>query len=385
MERAVFYDVIVVGVGGMGSAVVCHLARRGLKVVGLEQFDIPHEMGSSHGISRIIRLAYWEHPGYVPLLRRAYQLWHELEKEVDERLLFITGGIDAGEEASDTVKGALLSCKIHDLPHEQLDAAALSRRFPGYHLASGLVAVYQPDAGFLLPERCIVAHVMAAQRLGAVVHARERVTGWQAQDESVLVTTNRASYQARKLIIAAGAWASKMVPALEHLAVPERQVLIWTQPLRPEYFRLGAFPVFNMEAPEGRFYGLPVYGVPGFKFGKYHHRSQRVDDPDHMDRECHMEDEEVLRAGLRRYFPDANGPTMAMKTCLFTNSPDEHFIIDRLEDSPQVAVAAGFSGHGFKFCSVVGEIMAELVLEGSTSLDIGMFRLNRPALTRISA
>jgi len=167
--------------------------------------------------------------------------------------------------------------------------------------------------------------------------------------------------------------------------VPERQVLIWTQPLRPEYFQLGAFPVFNMEAPEGRFYGLPVYGVPGFKFGKYHHRSQRVDDPDHMDRECHMDDEEVLRAGLRRYFPDANGPTMAMKTCLFTNSPDEHFIIDRLQDSPQVAVAAGFSGHGFKFCSVVGEIMAELVLEGSTSLDIGMFRLNRPALTRISA
>jgi len=172
----VLYDVIVVGVGGMGSAVVCHLARRGLKVLGLEQFDIPHEMGSSHGISRIIRLAYWEHPGYVPLLRRAYQLWHELEKEVDERLLFITGGIDAGEEASDTVKGALLSCKIHDLPHEQLDAAALSRRFPGYRLASGLVAMYQPDAGFLLPERCIVAHVMAAQRLGAVVHARERVT-----------------------------------------------------------------------------------------------------------------------------------------------------------------------------------------------------------------
>jgi len=377
------YDVIVVGVGGMGSAAVYHLAQRGLKVLGLEQFDIPHELGSSHGVSRIIRLAYAEHPNYVPLLRRAYQLWHELEKQVDERLLFITGGIDAGEENSDTVRGALLSCKIHDLPHEQFDSVSLSRRFPGYRLATGMVAVYQPDAGFLLSERCIVAHVMAAQKLGAVVHARERVTGWQAQDKSVLVTTNRGSYQARKMIIAAGPWTSMIIPALKPFAVPERQVLIWTQPVRPEYFRLGAFPVFNMEAPEGRFYGLPVYGVPGFKFGKYHHRSERVDDLDQMDRECHIDDEEVLRAGIRQYFPDADGPTMGMKSCLFTNSPDGHFIIDRLEDSPQIGVAAGFSGHGFKFCSVVGEIMAELILEGTTSLDIGMFRLNRPAMTRM--
>jgi sarcosine oxidase len=376
------YDVIVVGVGGMGSAAVYHLARRGLKVLGLEQFDIPHEFGSSHGITRIIRLAYAEGPNYVPLLRRAYQLWRELEREVDERLLFITGGIDAGEENSDTVKGSLLSCKMHDLPHEQLDSAALSRRFPGYRLAAGMLAVYQPDAGFLLPERCIVAHVMAAQKLGGMVHARERVTSWHARDNSVSVTTDRGSYQARKIIVVAGAWASTIVPALKHLAVPERQVLIWTQPLKPEHFCWGAFPVFNLEAAEGRFYGLPVYGVPGFKFGKYHHRCERVDDLNQMDRECHIEDEEILRAGMCRYFPDACGPTMGMKTCIFTNSPDGHFIIDRLEDCPQVAIAAGFSGHGFKFCSVVGEIMAQLVVAGSTGLDIEMFRLNRPALTR---
>jgi sarcosine oxidase len=375
------YDVIVIGVGGMGSAAVYHLARRGLKVLGLEQFDIPHELGSSHGISRIIRLAYAEHPNYVPLLRRAYQLWRELETQAGERLLFVTGGIDAGEENSETIKGSLLSCKMHDLTHEQLDSASLNRRFPGYRLPAEMVAVYQPDAGFLLPERCIVTHVVAAQELGAVVHAREGVTGWQAQDENISVTTKRGSYHARKMIVTAGPWASTIIPALKNLAVPERQVLIWTQPLRPEYFRLGAFPVFNMEAHEGRFYGFPVYGVPGFKLGKYHHRSERVDDLDQMDRECHLEDEEVLRVGIRRYFPDADGPTMGMKTCLFTNSPDEHFIIDRLEDSPQVAIAAGFSGHGFKFCSVVGEIMAELIIEGNTRLDIGMFRLNRAAST----
>jgi sarcosine oxidase len=374
------YDVIVVGVGGMGSATVYHLARRGLKVLGLEQFDIPNERGSSHGVSRIIRLAYAEHANYVPLLRRAYELWRELENRVGERLLIITGGIDAGDENSATVKGSLSSCAIHDLPYECLDATALTRRFPGYRLASGMVGVYQPDAGFLLPERCIVAHVAAAQQLGAEVHARERVISWSAEQNGIVVTTDRGTYCARKMVVTAGPWARTIVPTLQELAVPERQVMIWTQPLRPECFEVGAFPVFNMEAHEGRFYGFPVFGVPGFKLGKYHHRSERVDDLERMNRECDVEDEEVLRAGISRYFPDANGPTIAMKTCLFTNSPDEHFILDLLADCPQVAVAAGFSGHGFKFCSVIGEIMAELILDGCARLDIAMFRLGRPML-----
>lgn len=370
------FDVIVVGVGGMGSATVYHLARRGSKVLGLEQFDIPHEMGSSHGVSRIIRLAYAEHPDYVPLLRRSYELWRELENHTGERLLIITGGIDAGAPDSATVKGALQSCAIHHLAHEMLDAASLRRRFPGYGLPSSMVGVYQTDAGFLLPERCIVAHVEAARKLGAELHARERVLGWQINDKRVSVETNRATYHARKMVVTAGPWARTLLPELKDLAVPERQVLIWTQPLRSEYFRLGAFPVFNMEVPEGRFYGFPVYGVPGFKIGKYHHRREHVD-PDRMDRDCHPEDEEILRAGIRRYFPDADGPTMGMKTCLFTNSPDEHFILDLHPEYPQVAMAAAFSGHGFKFCSVVGEIMADLVLDGRTRFDINMFRLRR--------
>jgi sarcosine oxidase len=345
---------------------------------------VPHELGSSHGISRIIRLAYAEHPKYVPLLRRAYQLWRELETKVNERLLFVTGGVDAGDENSDTIRGALSSCNLYDLPHEQLDSASLRRRFPGYRLGTEMVAVYQPDAGFLLPERCVVAHVMDAQDLGAVVHARERVIGIEEIGDKVSVSTNRARYQAWNMIVTAGPWTSTIIPTLKNLAIPERQVLIWTQPRRPEYFRLGAFPVFNMESPEGRFYGFPVYGVPGFKLGKYHHRFERVDDLNQMDRDCHLEDEELLRIGIRRYFPDADGPTMGMKTCLFTNSPDEHFIIDRIASSSRIWVAAGFSGHGFKFCSVVGEIMAELTVEGRTRLDIEMFCINRPAITQFS-
>jgi len=370
------YDAIVIGVGGMGSATACHLARRGSRVLGLEQFDIPHELGSSHGVSRIIRLAYAEHPNYVPLMRRAYELWRELENQAGERLLIVTGGIDAGAEESSMVKGSLASCALHHLPHEVLDAASLRRRFPGFRLARGMLGVYQADAGFLLPERCIVAYVEAAQRLGAEIHARERVIEWRSDGKGVSVRTDRQSYRARKVVITAGPWARTLIPALAEVAVPERQVLIWTQPLRPEYFRLGAFPVFNMEAPEGRYYGFPVYGVPGFKLGRYHHRHETVD-PDRMDRDCHREDEELLRAGIRRYFPDAAGPTMAMKTCLFTNSPDEHFILDLHPEYPRVALAAGFSGHGFKFCSVIGEIMADLALEGRTRFDIEMFRLGR--------
>ncbi len=370
------YDVIVIGVGGMGSATAYHLARRGVKVLGLEQFDIPHDRGSSHGINRIIRLAYAEHPNYVPLLRRAYDLWREIEHEGNERLLFITGGIDAGAPNSATVTGSLRSCREHKIPHELMDASSLRRRFPGYRLSDDMVAVYQPDGGFVLSERSIVAHVTAARALGATVRGRERVLEWMVDGDGVEVRTDRDRYRAGKLVVTAGPWTAKMVPALSPLLAPERQVLIWTQPLRPEHFRLGAFPVFNIEAPEGRFYGLPIYGIPGFKLGKYHHRREKAD-PDYMDREGHPEDEEVLREAIVRYFPDANGPTVMLKTCLFTNTRDEHFLIDAHPEFRQVCIGAGFSGHGFKFASVVGEIMADLALEGSTRWDIGMFRLSR--------
>jgi sarcosine oxidase len=372
------YDVIVIGVGGMGSAAVYHLARRGKAVLGLEQFDIPHDRGSSHGTNRIIRLAYWEHPSYVPLLRRAYELWRELEHRAGERLLIITGGIDAGPEGCPTVTGSLLSCDIHHLPHETLTAAELHRRFPGYRLAGDMVAVYQPDGGFVLSERAIVAHVTAAQALGAEVRAREPVLGWEPDRDGVRVRTAHGTYAAERLVITTGPWAARFVPSLARAAVPERQVLLWAQPLRPEHFRLAMFPVFNMESPEGRFYGFPIYGVPGFKIGKYHHRLEQTD-ADAVDREIHPEDEAVLREGIRRYFPDADGPTMAMKTCLFTNSPDEHFILDRHPDHADVAVAAGFSGHGFKFASVVGEIMADLALEGRSRFDLSLFRIGRLA------
>ena len=371
------YDAIVLGLGGMGSAALFHLARRGQRVLGIEQFSLAHDQGSSHGINRIIRLAYAEHPSYVPLARRSYELWRELEFRTGERLLFVTCGVDAGPPEGAIVAGSLLACQEHHLPHEVLDPGSMLRRFPGFHLAKDMVAVYQADAGFVLSERGILAHVTAALGCGAEVRACEPVTGWSAEGRGVEVRTARGTYRANKLVIAAGAWIAQTVPELARLAVPERQVLIWTQPLRPEYFAMGAFPIFNMEAEEGRLYGMPVYGIPGFKYGRFHHRHEQSH-PDQMNRNCDADDERLLRQGLARYFPDANGPTLAMKTCIFTLSPDEHFIIDRHPAFEQVTIASPCSGHGYKFAPVIGEILADFAMEGgSRKWDVSLFRLDR--------
>jgi sarcosine oxidase len=369
------YDAIVLGVGGMGSATMFHLARRGLRVLGLEKYDLVHEYGSSHGLTRIIRLAYWEHPTYVALLRRAYELWRELEGRAGERLLHITGSVDAGPVDGSIFQGALRSSELHGLPHEVMDGDELHRRYPGYRLPKQIQCLYQPEGGFLLPERCDVAHVEQALALGADVRCREPVLDWGVGSGRVWVRTARGRYEAGRLVICAGSWASKLVPELAGLAVPERQVLAWLQPSRPEYFRVGAFPVFNLEVEEGRWYGFPSFLIPGFKFGKYHHRGEQVD-PDATRREPEPEDEELLRAFARRYFPDGAGAALMLKACMFTNTPDHHFILDRHPTYPEVAIAAGFSGHGYKFCSVIGEVMADLV-QDRQGHDIEFFRLAR--------
>lgn len=370
------YDAIVVGVGGMGSATAWQLARRGKKVLGLEQFDIPHASGSSHGINRIIRLAYYEDPRYVPLLKRAYQLWRELEASCGEHLLHITGSIDASEPDGIVFTGALESCRLHGLSHEVLTSAELTRRFPGYRLPADHLALYQEDGGFLLSERCIVQHVEEAMKLGAEIHGREEVLDWTSTGNGLAVHTTRAVYRTGKLIFTAGAWMGRLLDELTPLLTPERQVLAWLQPLEPAKFTPDTFPVFNLTVPEGRYYGFPVYGNPGFKIGRYHHLDEAIDPTEPL-RPPDRADEEILRAFVSRYTPAANGHALALRTCIFTNSPDEHFIIDTLPDDERVIVASPCSGHGYKFCSVIGEILADLAIEGTTQHDISLFRLDR--------
>jgi len=361
----------------MGSAAVYHLARRGLRVLGLEQFDIAHDLGSSHGVNRIFRLAYYEHPSYVPLMRRSLDLWLELERTADERLVYVTGSIDAGSAESAVFSGSLESCLIHGLEHEVLDSRQLAGRFPGYRLPEDMFGVFQPDGGFVLAEQCVVAHVKRATHHGAEVRIGEEVKGWApTPGGGIIVTTDRGRYEAGKLIVTAGAWLGALLPSFADLAVPERQVLGWFQTLRPERFTPDRFPVFNLAADEGRYYGFPVFGVPGFKIGRYHHLEEATT-PDTMNRDVDHHDEHVLRAAVSRYFPDANGPPLSLKTCMFTNSPDEHFLIDSVPGLPQIHIAGGFSGHGFKFASGVGEVLADLAESGVTVHDISMFRLSR--------
>jgi sarcosine oxidase len=371
------YDAVVVGVGGMGSAALYHLARRGRRVLGLERFDVPHDLGSSGGVTRIIRLAYYEHPSYVPLLRRAYELWRELEREAGERLLVVTGSVDASKPEGRVFGGSLASCREHDLPHEVLSAEELRRRYPAYRLPADTAAVLQPDGGFLLPERCIVSHVVLALAAGAEVRARERVLEWEiAPGGSVRVRTERAEYETERLVLAGGAWMGALMALSPDLVVAERQVLGWFQPLRPELFGADRFPVFNVEVAEGHFYGFPVFGIPGFKLGRYHHLGETVD-PDDVDRTPRPDDEALLRSFVERHFPDGAGPVTTLKACLFELTPDEHFLVDLHPDAPGVVCLGGGSGHGFKFCSVLGEIAAELALEGETRHDISLLRLSR--------
>lgn len=371
------YDVIVVGAGGMGSATAYHLARRGARVLLLERFGIAHEQGSSHGYTRIIRLAYFEHPSYVPLLVRAYELWEEAERESGATLLHITGSLDAGAPDSRTVTGSLHSCQVHGLPHELLTSAELSHRFPGYRLPDELQAVWQPRGGFLVPESCIATHVALAARHGAAVQVNERVLGWDVQGDGVAVTTDRGRYEAGQLVVAAGSWTGAIVPSLQRWLVPERQVLAWFDLPDRDLFAPSRFPVFNLDLAGEHWYGFPEFGVPGFKIGCYHHLREAVD-PDTLDRSAVTpRDVALLRSVVRHCFPAVGEDALLTKTCLFTNTPDEHFILDRLPEAPQVVIAHACSGHGFKFSSVIGEIAADLALDGATRHDIALHRLAR--------
>jgi sarcosine oxidase len=238
------------------------------------------------------------------------------------------------------------------------------------------MAVLQPDGGFLIPEKCIDAHVALGRTHGASVVDNQRVLGWERSGSEIAVRTDQATFRASRVVITAGAWEADLLPHLRKFLQPERQVLGWFGLRRPELFTPERFPVFNVWVPEGRFYGFPAFGIPGFKFGRWHHREETVE-PDALDRTIHHQDRELLHAFAKRYFPDGAGPGIQFKPCMFTNTPDEHFIIEPHPEDPGVVYASTCSGHGYKFCSVIGEILADLALEGSTRHSIGMFRSSR--------
>jgi sarcosine oxidase len=345
------YDVIVVGVGGMGSAACYQLARRGARVLGLERFDIGHAMGSSHGQTRILRLAYFEGSDYVPLVLRARDLWLEAGQALGEPLFFATGALDMAAEGAGIVERAQQSSLDHGLVHEVLDAGAIRRRYPALTPPDGHVGLYQPDSGFVASERAVLGHVALALRHGAEVRAREAMIDWEPiAGGGVRVRTEQGVYEAGRLILSPGPWIGEVVPGLRPSTTVIRQTLGWFAPAAPDSLAMERFPVFTLAVPEGHFYGFPLWGHPGFKLGGPHYNTD-VLDPNAATREPGPGHEAALRECLRRYVPAGDGPTLALKACLYTMTPDEHFVVDLLPGHEEVVVASPCSGHGFKFAS----------------------------------
>ncbi|HUI96558.1 MAG TPA: N-methyl-L-tryptophan oxidase [Xanthobacteraceae bacterium] len=370
------FDVAVVGLGVTGGAALHRLARRGCRVVGIERFTPGHDRGSSHGATRIIRLGYFEHPSYVPLVRAAFALWRALERDAGASLLRVTGIIEIGAPDSELVTGTLRSAREHALDHEPLDAAGLMRRFPAFRVPENFVGVYQPEGGILAAEPAVLAQIALAQAAGAEVRANETVHAIEPRPDGVRIVTDRGSVEAAQAIVAAGPWAKRLLPGLVLPIRVTRQVVGWFAPADPRLFAPERCPVFLIDSGAGMFYGFPAGHRPGIKFAKHHHDDEAVD-PDAPARPMTDADEATLRAALAAHVPAANGRRLDAQTCLYTMAPDGHFIIDRLPAVPQVIVASPCSGHGFKFAPVVGEILADLATAGTTRHDISRFRLAR--------
>lgn len=369
-------DVLVIGLGAAGGAAAWQCARRGARVIGIDRWAPPHGMGSSFGRTRIIREAYYEHPLYVPFLRRAYELWQELATESGRELLVTTGGAMIGRPDGELVAGALASARAHGIAHELLDATSFESRYPGYQLQPDWVALVETRAGLLLPEVCIEAFHACAGAAGADLRTNERVLSWRADGSGVVVETDRGRYNGARLVIAAGAWMPQLVPELATVLEIERQVLMWFEPSRtPERFDAAHSPIALWEfAPGSIFATFPDLG-DGFKAGIHH--GGPTCDPETLGRSPVKADERLIRWLLARLAPDTNGALRDACVCMYTNTPDHHFVIDRHPYHEQVVLASACSGHGFKFASATGELIAELALDGGTRLDIEPFGLAR--------
>jgi sarcosine oxidase len=368
-------DVLVLGVGSMGSMALWHLARRGVSVIGLEQFEPGHDRGSGHGESRVIRTAYYEGPEYVPLVQAAFPLWRELEADSGVPLLTMTGALMIGRPDGELVAGALRSAREHGLPHELMDRAAVAARFPQHRLAPREVALWEEGAGLLRPEAAVRAATARARALGARVVTGTRAGSIEVGTGGVTVRGGGATYRAGHLVVCAGPWLAGVLPGLRLPLAVERLVMTWFRAAEPERFAPDRFPVFMHErdgAPAG--YGLPSLDGISVKLGRHH--GGRPADPDTLDREVTDADVAPNRE-LAAEILNGLGPLTRASTCMYTNTPDDAFVVGPAPGLDGVTVLGGFSGHGFKFAPVMGEIAADLALGGRTAHPIAGFSPRR--------
>lgn len=380
------YDCIVVGVGGFGSSALYHLARHGLRVLGIDRFGIAHDHGSSHGETRIIRKAYFEHPDYVPLLLSAYDLWDDLESEfrtlpttTESSLCRLCGLMLAGRADGEAITGALLSAKLHGLRIDRLASGEAGSRFQGFKFPDDYSVVFEADAGYLHVERCVRAHIECALARGATLNTDESVIDWSSDGNTVRVTTDRASYEAAQLIITPGAWAGQLVNGLPLSLRVLRKLVFWHE-VRAEHYDVESGAVaFYFEMPSGIFYGFPSLDARTVKLAE-HSGGKDVDDPLTLDREAHDDDIRPVSDFIEAAMPGLNPRPLRHSACMYTFTKDSHFVVDRHPEFPNVFVGAGFSGHGFKFTGVIGKALADLIAEGQTSHEIKFLGLDRESL-----
>jgi sarcosine oxidase len=371
------YDVAVVGLGAMGSASLYELARRGRQVIGFDRFEAGHARGSSHGESRLIRMAYAEDPAYVPLLRLAYRNWRALEALTGERVLAVTGIIEAGPADAELPAASLRSSIQHQIPHEVLSAAEVSRRFPAFNLPADWDCVFQPDAGVLKPEKAIRLYLKAAADLGATARMNTRVREVAPSGGGVRIRLDDGeTIEAGAAVIAAGAWIGELAPVLASRLRLTRQVLAWFDPVRPDLVTPDRFPVFMLQTDDDVIYGVPDFRGTGVKAAS-HDPCGELASADAPRPEADDADIERVHRVLRALIPAAAGPVRQTRTCVYTRSPDEHFILGPHPDWPQIVLASPCSGHGFKFASLIGEILADLATTGATEAPIGLFSPTR--------
>jgi sarcosine oxidase len=367
------FHTIVAGLGAMGSAALYHLAARGVKAAGFDRFAPPHAMGSSHGETRMIREAYYEDPRYVPLVRRAYELWHDLSTRAGETMIHETGGVYAGPPDGALVSGMLQAAREHDVAVEELTHAQGTRHFPWLHFDSGWQIVRELRAGFVYPERCIAAHLDIAAREGGEIHVNEPIVGWKANRDRVVVRTTTGEYACEKLILATGAWIIDTLADIGVTPVVERQPLFWFAPLP------GASAprtVWALEFEHGKLlYGFPTTET-GIKVAIHYGGVQRTT-PEEIERTLREEDVQLLRRHAERYLPDLLGDLMKAEVCMYTNTPDLHFIFDSHPRHDNVLVVSACSGHGFKFSSAIGEAAAQWSHDGTPRIDMSLFSLRR--------
>ena len=368
-------DVIVVGLGVMGSATAYQLARRGQKVLAIDAFEPGHARGSSHGESRIIRQAYHEAPDYVPLIRRAYDQWREIETESGAHLLFVNGGLIMGSPDGRTVQGTMRSGELYGLPYEPLSAREVRSRYPGVALPDELMAVLEPNAGYLLASKGVKVFQDLAKQQGAKLRFAEPVTRWGVDGDGVWVETGQETYRADRLVLTAGPWSGQVLAGLGLPLTVQRVANAHFQSTRQDLFDGSHAPVFSMLMPEGHFYAIPGPAEIGFKIGR--HDNLQTVSPDEIAQPVSDDEIAMFQQVLGTYLPGAGGPVISTLTCLYTMTPDKHFIIDHHPEHEQVVFACGFSGHGYKFAPVVGEVLADLVIDGDTSHPIGFLRAGR--------